>query len=44
MSEQEDYANPIEPSAKGGEKIARAVATLLTTHDFASKRSEIYAE
>lgn len=44
MSEQIDYANPIEPSAKGGEKIARAVASLLTTHDFASKRSEIYAE
>lgn len=42
LSEQADYANPIEPSAKGGEKIARAVATLLTSHDFASKRSEIY--
>ena len=44
MSEQIDYANPIEASAKGGEKIARAVASLLTTHDFAAKRSEIYAE
>lgn len=44
MSGLADYANPIEPSATGGEKIARAVATLLTTHDFAVKRSEIYAE
>jgi len=44
LDEQADYANPIEPSAKGGEKIARAVATLLTTHDFASNRSEIYVK
>jgi hypothetical protein len=42
LSDQADYTNPIEPSAKGGEKIARAIATLLTTHDFATKRSEIY--
>lgn len=27
--EDEDYANPIEPSAKGGEKIARAIARLI---------------
>jgi hypothetical protein len=26
-----DYANPIEPSARGGDRIARAIATLLTT-------------
>jgi hypothetical protein len=44
MSEQEDYANPIEASVTGGEKIARATATLLTTHDFAAKRSQIYTE
>jgi lysophospholipase L1-like esterase len=29
-SEDEDYANPIEPSAKGGEKIAGAIAGLIT--------------
>jgi hypothetical protein len=28
-NEDEDYANPIEPSAKGGEKIAAAIARLL---------------
>jgi len=44
MSERDDYANPIEASVTGGEKIARAVATLLTTHDFAAKRSEIYTD
>ncbi|HYG29757.1 MAG TPA: SGNH/GDSL hydrolase family protein [Allosphingosinicella sp.] len=27
-SEDEDYANPIEPSVRGGEKIARAIARL----------------
>ena len=29
-SEEEDYANPIEPSARGGAKIAKAVAALVT--------------
>ena len=29
----EDYANPIEPSSIGGEKIARAIATLVTKSD-----------
>jgi lysophospholipase L1-like esterase len=28
--EDDDYANPIEPSAKGGDKIARAIASLVT--------------
>jgi hypothetical protein len=37
-----DYANDIEPSVKGGAKIARAVASLVTTHDFTRRRSEIY--
>jgi len=37
-----DYANDIEPSVKGGAKIAKAIATLVTTHDFTQRRSEIY--
>jgi hypothetical protein len=37
-----DYANDIEPSVKGGAKIARAIATLVTAHDFTQGRSEIY--
>ena len=37
-----DYANDIEPSVKGGAKIARTIATLVTTHDFTQRRSEIY--
>jgi hypothetical protein len=38
-----DYANDIEPSVTGGAKIARAIATLLTTADFKQPRSVIYA-
>ena len=37
-----DYANDIEPSVKGGAKIAKTIATLVTTHDFKRRRSEIY--
>lgn len=33
-SEPEDFANPIEPSARGGEKIARTVAALVREHPF----------
>ncbi len=39
----EDYANPIEPSAKGGEKIAAAIVTLLTAHDFSQTRTQVFA-
>ncbi len=42
-SEDADYANPIEPSARGGAKIAAAVAELVTGHDFARRRSAVFA-
>lgn len=38
-----DYANPIEPSARGGAKIARAIAGPLGEHDPARRRSEVFA-
>ncbi len=38
-----DYANPIEPSARGGAKIAAAIAALLATHDFSARRAQVYA-
>jgi hypothetical protein len=38
-----DFANPIEPSVQGGRKIAAAIATLLTGHDFAERRSQVFA-
>jgi lysophospholipase L1-like esterase len=40
--ENADYANPIEPSARGGAKIAAVIAGLVTTHDFAKGRSVVY--
>ena len=36
-----DYANPIEPSARGGEKIARAIVDLVE-HGFAGGRTEVF--
>lgn len=42
-TEPADYANPIEPSALGGQKIARAIARVATSHDFAGRRAVIYS-
>jgi hypothetical protein len=41
-NEDIDYANAIEPSSHGGEKIARAIGRLITKHDFAIRRTEIF--
>jgi len=38
----EDFANPIEPSAVGGEKIPGAIARVLDAHDFEAGRTTIY--
>ena len=40
--EDADFANPIEPSAQGGEKIAAAIARLLAEYDFARRRSAVF--
>jgi lysophospholipase L1-like esterase len=40
--EATDYANPIEPSEQGGEKIARKILEVVSEHDFAQERSVIY--
>jgi lysophospholipase L1-like esterase len=40
-TEEGDYADPIEPSARGGEKIAQAVVEMLD-HGFASGRTEVF--
>lgn len=37
-----DFANPIEPSAQGGEKLARAILQVVDEHDFARQRSTIF--
>ena len=38
-----DYANPIEPSVRGGGKIARAVARALAERSATSRATEIFA-
>ncbi|MDQ4083403.1 MAG: SGNH/GDSL hydrolase family protein, partial [Actinomycetota bacterium] len=40
-TEEGDYANPIEPSARGGEKIARAIVDLVE-YGFAGGRTEVF--
>jgi lysophospholipase L1-like esterase len=40
-TEEGDYANPIEPSAQGGEKIARAIVRLVE-HGFTGDRTEVF--
>ena len=44
-TEAEDYSaiSPIEPSAQGGGKIARAIHALFESHDFSSKGFPLYA-
>jgi GDSL-like Lipase/Acylhydrolase family len=37
-----DYANAIEPSSHGGEKIATAISRVLAKHDFSTRRAEIF--
>lgn len=42
-NEHDDYANPIEPSAKGGDKIASAIAQVVAGNTI-FPRSQVYAE
>lgn len=41
-NDERDYANPIEPSARGGAKIADAIKRVVTEHNFARGRTEVY--
>lgn len=40
--EAADYANPIEPSGQGGEKIARKILEVAGKHNFTKERTVIY--
>ena len=42
FSEDADYANAIEPSGRGSEKIAAAILSLVKEHDFGRGRSTTY--
>jgi lysophospholipase L1-like esterase len=39
----EDFANPIEPSVRGGEKMVAAIERVLAEHDFTRDRTTIFA-
>ncbi len=41
-SENDDYANEIEPSSKGGKKIAEKLLELVTTHDFSTQKTQVF--
>lgn len=41
-NEEGDYANPIEPSSRGGAKIADAIVRLVSEHDFRHRRTEVF--
>ena len=40
--EPEHYANPIEPSAAGGERIANTIASVVAHHDFSRRETVLY--
>lgn len=41
-NEKDDYANPIEPSSKGGRKIAAKILEVVESHNFAGRRTCVY--
>jgi hypothetical protein len=41
-SEPSDYANEIEPSGKGGGKIAAKILEVVETHNFSARRTCVY--
>ena len=42
FSSDDDYANPIEPSAVGGMKMAKIIKEISCNHDFSMKNSVVY--
>ncbi len=41
-SDEGDYANPIEPSVQGGEKISAVIKSLVMEQDFTRKRTVVF--
>lgn len=42
-NEADDYANAIEPSDKGGRKIAAKILELVNKHEFSNQRTQVFA-
>jgi hypothetical protein len=43
-NQDEDFANPIEPSAQGGQKIANAIVRVARQHDFSEPVSRVFTQ
>ena len=43
LDEDADFANPIEPSAQGSEKLATAILDVVRGHDFTASRASVIA-
>ncbi len=41
-NDEADYANEIEPSVRGGEKIVTTILKVISEHDFLKQRTEIF--
>ena len=41
-NEARDYANPIEPSAEGSEKIVNAIMNVVLEHDFSKSYTQVF--
>ena len=42
INEDFDYANPIEPSAAGGLKVAKIIKEIVYNHDFSLRNTVIF--
>ena len=42
-NETDDYANEIEPSNKGGKKIAAKILELINKHEFSNRRTQVFS-
>lgn len=42
FNDAQDYANPIEPSARGGEKITNTILKILLEHDFSKVQTQVF--
>ena len=42
FNDKSDYANPIEPSAIGGQKMAKVIKKVVYEHDFLSNNTTVY--
>ncbi|MDJ0659220.1 MAG: SGNH/GDSL hydrolase family protein [Crocosphaera sp.] len=42
FNESQDYANPIEPSVKGGQKIVNAILNVIKEHNFNQEYTQVF--